>query len=170
MHGPSRPRPQVVSRLFPFGRGLMHSYWAGNAWALYAFVDKLLAAALPRLGWLRGLEVPRANLAGGAIGVSRFAVLPQVIPIPFFLLWQQKASEGSPLLHPHYSPFKAGGSLNNFPCRSLPSCPCYSSLWRSFPASVPSQDTRSLRDFQQPWRTLYFRASCLGTMCMKRPS
>lgn len=80
LHGPCPP-PKVISRLFPFGRGLMHSYWAGNAWALYAFADKLLAAALPRLGWLRGLEVPRANLAGGAVGISKFSVLPQACPI-----------------------------------------------------------------------------------------
>ena len=56
----------------------MHSYWAGNAWALYGCVDKVLAAALPRLGLLRGLEVPQGNMAGGAVGVSKFVVLPQV--------------------------------------------------------------------------------------------
>ena len=49
-----RELAQLISRLFPWGRGLVHAYWAPNVWALYVFTDTVLAKIGAKVGLLGG--------------------------------------------------------------------------------------------------------------------
>jgi alpha-1,3-glucosyltransferase len=70
---------QLFNRLFPFGRGLCHAYWAPNFWVFYIIFDKTLAFLLRRLGF--NILIPEASFTGGLVGDSSpFAVLPKVVP------------------------------------------------------------------------------------------
>ncbi|KAL7268407.1 glycosyl transferase [Rhizina undulata] len=76
---------QLLQRLFPFGRGLTHAYWAPNIWAIYSFVDRVLIHVAPRLG----LHVDPAavnSVTRGLVGDTAFAVLPDVSPRVTFVL------------------------------------------------------------------------------------
>lgn len=76
---------QVLSRLFPFSRGLCHAYWAPNVWAMYSFTDRVLIYVAPKVG----LPVDQAALNSvtrGLVGDSSFAVLPNISPKTTFLL------------------------------------------------------------------------------------
>lgn len=81
----------VFSRLFPFGRGLSHAYWAPNVWALYNAADKVIAAAARRAFGAEACPAPLGNLAGGmtghgGTGAQTHAALPTVTPAATFAL------------------------------------------------------------------------------------
>lgn len=69
--------PAMLSRLFPFSRGLTHAYWAPNVWAVYSFIDRVL-------GFISG--VSSAGSTRGIVGDVNFGVLPEITPkLTFYL-------------------------------------------------------------------------------------
>ncbi|KAI1810915.1 glycosyltransferase family 57 protein [Poronia punctata] len=77
--------PQILSRLFPFSRGLCHAYWAPNVWALYSLADRLLIFLAPRIGLPVKAEAIN-SVTRGLVGDTAFAVLPDVTPRLCFAL------------------------------------------------------------------------------------
>lgn len=96
--------PQVLSRLFPFSRGLTHAYWAPNFWAIYSTLDKFLTLLMLRLPFLlqyfnrftnifpkskEEIELSLKLLNNGTKGLVQdvtFIMLPQITPKLTFLL------------------------------------------------------------------------------------
>lgn len=69
--------PDMLSRLFPFSRGLTHAYWAPNVWAVYSFADRVL-------GFLSGKA--SAGSTRGIVGDVNFSTLPEITPSLTFYL------------------------------------------------------------------------------------
>ena len=71
--------PQLGVRLFPFGRGLVHDYWAANVWALYSLGDKVLGL----LRWGHLPDVPAS--------VCALLVLVSLLPGLYYGAWMAAA-------------------------------------------------------------------------------
>jgi len=79
--------PQLLSRLFPFTRGLNHAYWAPNAWALVTAIDRVLLQLAGRFG--ADFVVNQQGVVStsrGLVGDTTFAVLPTIKPIHTFVI------------------------------------------------------------------------------------
>lgn len=76
---------QVLHRMFPFGRGLCHSYWAPNFWVFYIMLDKGIAFLLRTRGY--NIQKPEASFTGGLVGDSSpFFIFPQATPLTTFIM------------------------------------------------------------------------------------
>ncbi|XP_059481046.1 probable dolichyl pyrophosphate Glc1Man9GlcNAc2 alpha-1,3-glucosyltransferase [Neocloeon triangulifer] len=74
---------QVLSRLFPFKRGLCHAYWAPNFWALYNSVDKIAVIVGKRLGL--PIAASAAAMTGGLVQEFEHTMLPSISPKVTFI-------------------------------------------------------------------------------------
>lgn len=92
--------PQIFERLFPFHRGLLHSYWASNIYTFYILSDRILIKLNAKLEFFE-----TKNITGGTSGIvtsDSFSILPNIGPeicmllitlfsfYPLIKLYQQK--------------------------------------------------------------------------------
>jgi len=78
---------QLLSRLFPFTRGLNHAYWAPNAWALVTALDRVLLRFAKGTGANINVNISGVSATSrGLVGDTIFAVLPNIRPIQTFLI------------------------------------------------------------------------------------
>ncbi|ODV85590.1 glycosyltransferase family 57 protein [[Candida] arabinofermentans NRRL YB-2248] len=118
--------PQLLSRLFPFSRGLTHAYWAPNIWAVYSFMDRVLiqlVSKVPGFGEFVHLVFKlnissesvnhTSSLTRGLVGDVQFSILPDIKPNHTFLLtvFYQAMSLIPLLVNPSFERFIASMTL-----------------------------------------------------------
>lgn len=71
---------QMLTRLFPFGRGLVHAYWAPNIWAIYCFMDKVLVFVVKKLQLMDFENAAELNnlSTAGLVGDFHFFIFPKI--------------------------------------------------------------------------------------------
>jgi alpha-1,3-glucosyltransferase len=72
---------QIFKRLFPFGRGLCHAYWAPNVWVLYNVVDMVMVKALGSRGRVTSTSASASSMTAGLVQDSRHVWLPHISPL-----------------------------------------------------------------------------------------
>ncbi|KAL7079161.1 hypothetical protein ACQ4LE_001533 [Meloidogyne hapla] len=85
---------QILSRLFPFKRGLTHANWAPNFWAIYNFVDAILAKSIfyfsdncsSTVALLLKKCPPTSEFTKGIVGEYSHSILPDVSPLLTLLI------------------------------------------------------------------------------------